>query len=73
MPGVQSFAVLATDRNPYVVTLTGWRLLNVGNVAYKELLAEARITVNDVVLHVMNHWEPQVEGFRQLLESAEPR
>ena len=77
MHGVQSFAVIATDRNAYVVTLEGWRLLDVGEVAYKEPLADASIAVHDDyvsigdrVLHVMNHWEHQVEQFRDRLDSA---
>lgn len=75
---VQSVAVLATDRNIYAVTLTGIRLLNVGRVVFKEPLAEARvkvgekvITFNDVPLHVMEHFEPHVEGLRDLVAAAQ--
>jgi hypothetical protein len=74
---VQSLAVLATDRNVYVVTLTGVRLLDVGQVAFKQPLADAPvtvedkvITVDDVPLHVMNHYESHVVGLRDLLAAA---
>ena len=74
---VQSLAVLATDRNIYVVTLTGLRLLDVGTVIYKQPIAEARVTVGDKVitiddrsLHVMEHFEPHVAALRDLVSDA---
>ena len=76
---VQSLAVLATDRNLYVVTLTGIRLLEVGEVVFKQILAEAEATVGDKVitvdgvpLHVMNHYEAHVNGLRDLLAAQKP-
>jgi hypothetical protein len=75
---IQSVAVLATDHNIYAVTLTGIRLLKVGRVVFKEPLAEARvkvgekvITINDVPLHVMEHFESHVEGLRDLVAAAQ--
>ena len=75
--GIRSFAVLATDRNLYIVTLTGTRLLDVGEVVFKESFDNARvsvedkvITIDDVRLHVMNHYESHVAGLRDLLASA---
>lgn len=75
--GVKSFAVLATDANAYVVALKGWRLLDVAGVIHKAPLADAQIevhdryvTLNGEVLHVLDHWGPQVEAFRDLLAEA---
>ena len=76
---VQSLAVLATERNVYVVTLTGLRLLDVGTVIHKQPIAGARvavgdkvITIDDLELHVMENFEPHVAALRDLLTDSRP-
>jgi hypothetical protein len=66
--GVHSLAILATDETIYVVTLTGARLLNVGEIVFKEPIDDAEISFEDMVimfnghrLHVMGNWGQHVK------------
>jgi hypothetical protein len=74
---VVSFAVIATERNLYLATLTGARLLDVDAVVHKEPLADADVTIadehvsiNGTELHVMNHFGPHVAHMRDLIAAA---
>ena len=66
---VRSLAILTTDRNLYVLTLTGARLLTVGEVVLKVPIADAEVTldkkrellVHGATLHVMGLYRKRAE------------